>query len=566
MRIPRKPAVQFLLVAALGLLLVGGESATAPTSNVYNNIKIYNRVLANVFDKYVEKVDSKDLIFASIEGMMSVLDQHSAFLEKKQYDDLMLETQGKYGGVGISIDVRDGWLTIVSPMEGTPAFRLGLRAGDRIVAIEGESTKGFTTAQAASKLRGPKGSKVGITIERPGETAPLEVEIVRDVIEIKSVPFQGIVRDGIGYVKLVRFSEESGEEVGQAVRDVLAQGAKGIVFDLRFNHGGLLTQAVSVSEKFLDKGKLISFTQGRDPSDRKEFRAGSTPIVPKNVPIVILVNESTASASEIVAGALQDDHRAVILGELTYGKGLVQTLIPVDSEVNLKLTTAKWYTPSGRCIQKEDQESHLGDEDLASADGEEAPQSTIEVQKKGEIETPEDEGGIVPDVTVEGDKLTRYGFELERQNHFFKFAVDYSTKHSSVPKDFRATDEIVARFKAYLDEQKFTYETASEMELDKLRELAKEEGYDAGLASAIEMLEKRITEEKSKDFERNKDYVRFGIEREILSKAHGTEGWYRSIMRQDKQTQAAIDLLLDSAKYSQTLDAKKGLAQATPKG
>lgn len=557
MRLFKKPAAQFLLLAAVGLLLVGGESATSSSSNVYNNIKIYNRVLANVYEKYVEKVDSKDLIFASIEGMMGVLDQHSAFLEKKQYDDLMLDTQGKYGGVGISIDIRDGWLTVVSPMEGTPAFRLGLRAGDRIVAIEGESTKGITTSQAASKLRGPKGSKVKISVERPGDSAPFDIEIVRDVIEMKSVPYSGVVRDGIGYLNLVRFSEEAGQEVGAAMRDLVKQGAKGIIFDLRWNHGGLLTQAVSVSEKFLDKGKLISFTQGRDPSDRKEFFANGTPIIGREFPIVVLVNESTASASEIVAGALQDDHRAVILGEETYGKGLVQTLIPVDSEVNLKLTTAKWYTPSGRCIQREEQEGEIvtmGDDD-----------ATLEEAKKEEIETPKDAGGILPDVPLEGDKLSRYGFELERQNLVFKFAVDYSGKNSNVSREFRATDEIVNQFKGFIEAQKFTYETASEIELAKLRELFKEEGYDVGLSTTIDALEKKIEEEKLKDFERNREYVRYAIEREVSSKVFGTEGTYRARLRRDNQVQAAIDLLLDPAKYRSTLATKKDDAPAAPK-
>ncbi len=561
MRMPRTPHARFILLALAGLLLLGGESATTGTSNVYNNIKIYNRVLANVYDKYVEKVDSKDLIFSSIEGMMATLDPHSAFLEKKQYDDLMLETQGKYGGVGIQIDIRDGWLTVVAPIERTPAFNLGLRAGDRIVKIEDDSTKGITTAQAASKLRGPKGTKVHITIERPGDPAPFEVELVRDVIEIKSVEFEGILRDEIGFLRLLRFSEDSGAEVDRALRDLVDKGAKGIVFDLRGNHGGLLTQAVSVSEKFLEKGKLISYTQGRDPADRKEFHATATPILPRDIPLVILVDASTASASEIVAGALQDDHRAVIMGEPTYGKGLVQTLIPVDDEVNLKLTTAKWYTPSGRCIQREDKTPE-GEEPEEEGEDEEL-ESTIEIDEKEEIEKEEDQGGIAPDVVLDAQKITRYAFELERQNQFFKFAVDYMSKHPNVSKDFRATGEIVQQFKAQIEAAKFTYETASEMELEKLRELTKDEGYDAGLGPSMDLFEKKITEEKTKDFEKNREYIAYAIEREILSKAHGREGFYRVRLRNDLQTQAAVNLLLDSVKYRQTLDAKK-VAAATP--
>jgi carboxyl-terminal processing protease len=315
-----------------------------------------------------------------------------------------------------------------------------------------------------------------------------------------------------------------------------------------------------VSEKFLDKGKLISYTQGRDPADRKEFHSSATPVLPRDIPLVVLVNSSTASASEIVAGALQDDHRAVIMGEPTYGKGLVQTLIPVDDEVNLKLTTAKWYTPSGRCIQREEPEE---DEEALGEDELEEPKSTIEIDEKKEIETQKDKGGIAPDVVLEPQEHTRYAFELERQNQFFKFAVDYMQKHPTIPKDFRATPEIVGQFKSQLDAQKFTYETASEMELEKLREMTKLEGYDAGLAPSLEQFEKRIAEEKTKDFEKNREYIAYAIEREIMSKAYGTDGFYRVRLRNDPDTQAAIDLLRDTVKYRQTLDAKR-VATATP--
>ena len=215
------------------------------------------------------------------------------------------------------------------------------------MAIEGESTKGITTAEAASKLRGPKGSDVTITIRRPGDPVSFDVSIVRDVIELKSVPHAGIVRDGIGYLRLAEFSEEAGKEVEDAIERLMDEGAEGIVFDMRWNHGGLLTQAVAISDLFLEKGRLISYTQGRRETDRSEYYASQDPALPSHVPVVVLVNGSTASASEIVSGALQDDGRALILGELTYGKGLVQTLIPLDQDANLKLTTAKWYTPRG---------------------------------------------------------------------------------------------------------------------------------------------------------------------------------------------------------------------------
>jgi carboxyl-terminal processing protease len=556
----KRPASRYIVLCLVGLGLVGGASVTSASKNVYNNLRTYNQILANVYDKYVEEVDSKDLIYASIEGLMKSLDPHSAFLEQKQYSDLMEETQGRYGGVGISIDIRDDWLTVVSPIEGTPAFRLGLRAGDRIVKIEGESTKGITTAEAAKKLRGPKGTPVNITVARKGEHQPFEFEIVRDLIEIKSVLYHGIVRDGIGYVKLVRFSEDSGKEVEEALADLVAEGAEGIVFDLRWNHGGLLTQAVAVSDKFLDRGQLISYTQGRQRRDRSEFHASERPSLPTEVPLVVLVNEGTASASEIVAGALQDANRSVIMGKLTYGKGLVQTLIPLDGDASLKLTTAKWYTPAGRCIQRDYEEGAA----LANANAGEDAEEIVEdeVPPVEGTEEPGVTGGIEPDIIVESDRFTRYVVELEQGNHFFRFAVNYTAKHPDVPIDFRVGENIVQEFREYLDGQEFDYETAAEFELKRLRDVATDAEFDPETLTALDMLAERIGFEETKDFEKNRDYVVSAIEREILAKMHGTEGRYRAQLRADTQAQAAIDLLLDDKAFLAALNGKNTIAAA----
>jgi len=555
MPFPKRPASRYIVLAVLGLGLIGGASVTSASKNVYNNLRTYNQILANVYDKYVDEVDSKDLIYSSIEGLMQSLDPHSAFLEKKEYSDLMEETQGRYGGVGISIDIRDEWLTVVSPIEGTPAFRLGLRAGDRIVAIEGESTKGITTAEAAKKLRGPKGTTVNITVARKGEHQPFEFEIERDVIEIKSVLWHGIVRDDIGYVKLVRFSEDSGQEVEEALTDLVAQGARGIVFDLRWNHGGLLTQAVAVSDKFLERGSLISYTQGRQRRDRSEFHASERPALPGEIPLVVLVNEGTASASEIVAGALQDGGRAVIMGKLTYGKGLVQTLIPLDGDASLKLTTAKWYTPAGRCIQKEYEEGAA----LAEADEDAVEPVLPEVEgteKKGFT------GGIEPDIIVESELLSRYAVELEQGNHFFRFGVDYTAANPDVPLEWRADDAILEQFRAYLQGQEFDYETAAEFELKRLRDVATDAEFDDETIAALAVLEERVGFEQTKDFDKDRDYLVYAIEREILAKVHGTEGRYKAQLRIDTQAQAAIDLLLDAEAYESALAGRDAIAAA----
>ncbi len=551
-----RPARRLLAVSLVGLVLVGGASATSSSKNVYSNIRTYSNIFGNVYDKYVDEVDSKELIYSSIRGMMSSLDPHSAFLEKKAYEDLMMDTQGRYGGVGISIDVQDEWLTVVSPIEGGPAYDLGIQAGDRIIAIEGESTKGLTTSEAAKILRGRKGTKVEVTIARKGETAPFDIVIERDVIELKSVPYSGIVRDNVGYLRLSRFSEESGAEVERALQGLLEDGAEAIIFDLRSNHGGLLTQAVSVSDKFLDRGKLISYTQGRHPSDRSEYYASENPIVPRDIPVAILVNGSTASASEIVSGALQDDGRAVILGTLTYGKGLVQTLIPLDSDVNLKLTTAKWYTPAGRCIQKPFAEDEGEDALLAHAGLEEQ----IDVELDPEKAAASAIGGIQPDIEVQGDPITRYGLEVLNGNHFFQFAVDYTTKHPDLPRRWEATDEAVEEFRAYLVSKDFDYQTVAQAELERLQKLAEEEEYDATTVASFDVVGARLEAEKAKDFDKNRDYIEFALERETMRKLYGDAGAYEVSLREDTQAQAAIDLLLDRDRYESVLAGKQPIA------
>jgi len=562
MALIRKPTRRYVVLALLGLVMAGGASATSSSKNVYNNIKTYNHIFANVYDKYVDEVDSKELINASIRGMMESLDPHSAFLEKKQYDDLMLETQGRYGGVGISIDVQDDWLTVVSPIEGGPAYDLGIQAGDRIVKIEGESTKGLTTADAAKKLRGRKGTRVTITIARRGEPEPFDIVIERDVIELKSVPYAGIIRDHIGYLRLSRFSEESGQEVDNALHSLLDQGAKGIVFDLRSNHGGLLTQAVSVSDKFLDRGKLISYTQGRNPADRSEYYASENPVLPADIPVVVLVNGSTASAAEIVSGAVQDDGRAVILGELTYGKGLVQTLIPLDADANLKLTTAKWYTPAGRCIQKPFTKDEAGPLAVSREENNEEG-APVDSSAAGGLEDGKEHphaGGIQPDIVMAGDPMTRYGLELFNGNYVFQFSVEYTSEHPEITRDWRVTDDVIDQFAAFLKSKDFDYETVAERELTRLEKLAKEEEFDTNTFAAMDALHTRLEAEKAKDFEKNRDYIEFAIEREIKRKLFGDAGSYEVSLRSDTQAQAAVDVLLDPARYRSILAGKEPIA------
>ena len=342
----------FTVVLLLGLIGWKGSYEVRAVPDVsYEKLQVFTDVLERVREQYVEEVNMEDMIYGAIDGMLATLDAHSNFLKPDIYKELQVETKGSFGGLGIEITIRDGLLTIVSPIEDTPAFRAGLKAGDRIIKIEGEPTKNMSLFEAVKRMRGKKGTKITVTIFREGLDEPMDVSLVRAVIKIKSVKARRIDED-YGYVRVTQFQEDTARELRNqllALESETDDGLKGLILDLRNNPGGLLDQAVKVADEFLDSGKIV-YTDGRIESQRMEFYAHPSKRR-HDYPMVVLVNGGSASASEIVAGALQDHHRGLILGTTTFGKGSVQTIIPLGDGSGLKLTTARYYTPSGRAIQ-----------------------------------------------------------------------------------------------------------------------------------------------------------------------------------------------------------------------
>lgn len=342
-------AILFLMGVTAFFLRGSGRVVEADTSEVYKNIETFTEVLRQIEENYVEPQDAQRLIEGAIKGMVQSLDPHSSFMTKDEHQELMMETRGSFTGIGIEITVKDGMLTVVSPIEGTPAYVAGLKAGDKIVKIEGKPTKDMTLIDAVKQIRGPKGSQVNLTILRESENKPLEFSIVRDVIPLKSVRHL-ILSPEVGYVRVSNFQSKTSEELTSALEN-LEKGRNliGLILDLRNNPGGLLSQAIEVSELFLDSGVIVS-TKGRDSSQDITATAHKNKRA-RTYPIIVLVNGGSASASEIVAGALQDNYRALILGTKTFGKGSVQTILPLSDGSGLRLTTARYYTPSGRSIQ-----------------------------------------------------------------------------------------------------------------------------------------------------------------------------------------------------------------------
>src|SRR6266702_3234412 len=346
-----------LLVAGVSVFLVGAGLGSwrlceAQGGSDYESIELFTDVLSMVKKSYVEEVDTKKLIYGAINGMLASLDSHSSFMPPEMFKEMKIETKGAFGGLGIEITVKDGMLMVISPIEDTPAYRAGIKAGDHILKIDDKYTKDMTTMDAVNRMRGPKGTKVTLTIMREGFEKPKEFPLVRDVIQVKSVKYKTL-DEGYGYIRIAQFQEKTDEDLVKALkslRDANGGNLRGLVLDLRNDPGGLLDQAVRVSEHFVEEGKLIVYTEGREKDSKMRFTSRGVTKEP-HYPIVVLINGGSASASEIVAGALQDHKRAVIMGTQSFGKGSVQTIIPLSDNSGLRLTTARYYTPNGRSIQ-----------------------------------------------------------------------------------------------------------------------------------------------------------------------------------------------------------------------
>ena len=401
----------YVIAAVTVVALVSGgwflQRESEPAGSVYQQARLFDDVLAHVADYYVDSLDEKQLYQMAIDGMLDQLgDPYSVFLKPEDFRQLSEATTGNYSGLGIQIDVRDGWITVVAPLPDTPAERAGIQTGDRIVQLDGRSTEGWKQDQAVKELRGPAGSAAELTIRRLGIDDSIKFKLTRATIHIRSVQIAMMLNDHVGYISLNPVSESSAREVSQAVDTLLKQGMKSLIFDLRQNPGGLLDQGVAVSDLFLDPGKAIVETRGRAPGSSHEYTDAKPQQWPR-LPIVTIVNGGSASAAEIIAGALQDHDRAVLIGTPTFGKGLVQSFWRLTPETGLKLTTARWYTPSGRTIQRvthteAEQEAQV----IAAQRGQDTKPDSTAVFHTDAGRTVYGGGGIRPDLYVVADTFT----------------------------------------------------------------------------------------------------------------------------------------------------------------
>ncbi len=549
-----------ILILLFGIVFTLSESSKAQSKSP-RSIAYYSQLLAeialSVRDQYVEEINVDALFEAAVEGMLEGLDPYTIALTKQNIGLVEETAKGKYEGIGIDIDIRNGAVTIITPLEGSPAERLGLRAGDQIVAIDDTPVSGLKPHQINQMLRGKAGTSVKLSILHPGTDTPEDYDVERAVIEVHPVPYWGMVNNDVGYIRLASFTEQTSDEFEHAINDLKNKGGmKSLIVDLRSNGGGLLGQAIGVVSQFLPKDKLVVFTKGRSAKRvRKYFSNGSSLFTSGRM--VVLVDSGTASAAEITTGALQDWDRAVIMGQQTYGKGLVQNIFQwPEHEIALKLTTSRYYIPSGRLIQRSIRLKKRGVNLEAASrviENEELPDTTT-IYKTDDGRKVKGGGGISPDIVLHVEAPSELVSQLNRENLFFRFALEYNQKHPSVSRDITVGDKILDEFRQYIKQQGFEYKTHLESALDRVEQLAKTEKVESALDSKISDLRQSMENLSKSAFDNAKDVIALEIKKEILRSKFNQDAVYEDvILKNDKEVKAAVELLSDKGKYQDLL-------------
>jgi carboxyl-terminal processing protease len=544
---------RFLVLLTTLLWLVPVVQAARPSSQdslyeqIRKNISLFGDVYREVTLRYVDNIDPEKFVRAGIQGMLSTLDPYTVFIPADETEDLDLITSGRYGGVGIEIGVRgrDKVLTVISAMDDSPAQRVGIRSGDRIIEIDTVSTEGFSTSDAARLLRGAAGTQVRLLIERIGSSEPIEFVVTRREIEIKDVPYYGFVQPGVGYVKLAHFSRGAADELDHALIELKQGGMKSLILDLRGNPGGLLSSAVAVLQRFCPKGDELVAVRGRNNESDQIFRMQSDPTA-GDIPLAILVDGGSASASEIVAGAVQDLDRGVLIGETTFGKGLVQSVVSFETGEALKLTTAKYYTPSGRLIQKVD---YFHDDNGVVKGPAEVPERYTTLSGR----PVQGGGGITPDLPVASPRPGPLGTELWRQGAFFDFVNDYRARHPNLTSE-KLGDEGMKEFRAWLDSTHFQFETNGGALLDSLRRFAAQNGIADSLTSDFQRIGRFFGALSETDFAKEREFIRRSLEGELAASLFGSRGRIEASFESDEAVQCALKVLADPVEYRHVLN------------
>jgi carboxyl-terminal processing protease len=543
---------KYFIVTGIVILALIPISAIDNYFEVSKNLEIYSDIYKELNIYYVDDINSNQLMRKGIDAMLGSLDPYTNYYSEAEMENFRFQTTGKYGGIGAIIRKKDDYMTIIEPYENSPAVKAGLKAGDLIIEIDGKSTSNKSVEEVSKILKGSPGTNLSMKVKRFGSNELIPINLAREEINVDNVPYYGMLNENIGYINLNQFTQKAGKNVENALKSLKdSNDVKGLMLDLRGNPGGLLNEAVNLVNVFLDKNKLVVSTKGRVTEWNRDFKTINQPLDTK-IPIIVLVNSNSASASEIVAGTLQDYDRGIILGTRTYGKGLVQQTRDISYKTKLKLTIAKYYIPSGRLIQAIDYSHRNKDGSISKI-----PDSLKNEFKTANGRSVYDGGGIEPDIEVENQKISKISISLLTKDLIFDYATAYYYSHDTIvpAKDFKLSDSDFDDFVAYLSDKKYDYITKSEKLLESLEKNTKDEKYYDAVKQTIEELKTNIKHDKEKDLFKYKEEIIHLLVNEIVSRYYYKKGRTEASFGYDPLIKEAISLLKDQNRYSKVLSS-----------
>ncbi|MEN9420704.1 MAG: hypothetical protein RLZZ107_175 [Bacteroidota bacterium] len=539
----------FILILVFLLLNISFTKAQSNSFETLKSLEIMDQIYEHLELYFVDETKNGQLAKTGIDAMLKELDPYTVYYHESNIEDYRLMTTGQYGGIGALIRQIGDFSYISEPYEGKPAQKAGLKAGDKIVSIDGKAMEKKSTEEVSDALKGPKGTSFELVVERAGE-GKKNFQITRDEIKLPDVPYFGMLRENVGYIKLNSFTQTAASDVKSAIEKLQAQGMKELVLDLRGNGGGLLIEAVKIVNFFVPKNQLVVTTKGRVQEENRTYKTLEEPFAP-NMPLVVLIDGGSASASEIVAGSLQDLDRAVIMGETSFGKGLVQRTYDLKYGSKIKITIAKYYTPSGRCVQRlEYYDKENGQKPKEVAD------SLLKTFYTKNGRPVIDGRGIEPDLEVELPDLSRLSAMLLVKHHIFNFATQYTQQHPEIqaPTLFKLSSQDYADFKKFvLAQENFDYTTASEEALKKMKTTAEKEGYYQDIAADYEQMLIKVTPSKERDLDKFEQEIRELLEEEIMTRYYYQEGRAKHSLQTDPVVLKGIEILQAPTQYNTIL-------------
>ena len=541
-----------LSVAIVSIVLFSFSGPSERYFEIAKNLDIFATLFKEVNALYVDEVNPNKVIKTGIDAMLASLDPYTNYIPEDDIEDFRTQSTGQYGGIGALTSKIDGKIMIVMVMEGYSAQKNGLKIGDEVLKINDIDVTNMGRSEASDLMKGQANSDVSLTVKRFNQKEPITLNFKREKVKISNVPYFGMVTNDIGYVKLSEFTLDAGKEVRTAVTKLKSEGAEKIILDVRGNPGGLLMEAVNITNVFLPKGQEVVATKGKIEDHNQVYKTLNQP-VDTEIPLVVLINSGSASASEIVAGTLQDYDRGVIIGQKSFGKGLVQITRPLTYNAQLKVTTAKYYTPSGRCIQALDYSHRNADGSVGKV-----PDSLKAEFKTANGRTVYDGGGIDPDFDVNKETLSPIAYTLFTKGHIFDYATEYYYNHDKIAeaKDFELTDAEYDDFKTWLKDKDYSYTTQVENNLKKLEKNALEENYYEDIKGRLKELTETLEASKANDLDDFKNQIKTLLEEEITGRYYLERGSIETSFDDDEDIAKSVEILNNPAKYKEILSSK----------